>query len=151
MLSALQTMANAAIASSVSQVTTDTCWHSSARCGSDTRPSAPLIVSASVAAQWRTGLFVRNLRKDTRSRASKSAPRSAPRFVAARAAARSDDDDVESVPWAARLYLNVTGFPFPLSPFVERRTIRTEVRSCMAFGQWSPIRFIHLAAEHPTT
>lgn len=26
-----------------------------------------------------------------------------------------------------RFYLNITGFPFPLGPFLNRRTIRTEV------------------------
>lgn len=30
---------------------------------------------------------------------------------------------------AERFYLNFTGFPFPLGPFLNRRTIRTEVRS----------------------
>jgi hypothetical protein len=28
-----------------------------------------------------------------------------------------------------RFYFNVTGFPFPLGPFLQRRTIRKEVRS----------------------
>lgn len=28
---------------------------------------------------------------------------------------------------AERFYLNFTGFPFPLGPFLNRRTIRTEV------------------------
>lgn len=27
-----------------------------------------------------------------------------------------------------RFYINVTGFPFPLGPFLNRKTIRTEVR-----------------------
>lgn len=31
---------------------------------------------------------------------------------------------------ADRFYFNVTGFPFPLGPFLNRRTIRTEVRLC---------------------
>ena len=29
---------------------------------------------------------------------------------------------------AGRFYFNVTGFPFPLGPFFQRRTIRKEVR-----------------------
>lgn len=28
---------------------------------------------------------------------------------------------------AGRFYFNITGFPFPLGPFLNRRTIRTEV------------------------
>lgn len=30
-----------------------------------------------------------------------------------------------------RFYLNFTGFPFPLGPFLNRRTIRTEVHICI--------------------
>lgn len=31
---------------------------------------------------------------------------------------------------SGRLYVNFTGFPFPLGPFLNRRTIRTEVKLC---------------------
>jgi hypothetical protein len=30
----------------------------------------------------------------------------------------------------SRFYFNITGFPFPLGPFFERQTVRTEVSSC---------------------
>lgn len=41
--------------------------------------------------------------------------------VASAAASTSDSRG------AGRFYLNFTGFPFPLGPFLNRRTIRTEV------------------------
>lgn len=31
----------------------------------------------------------------------------------------------------SRFYFNFTGFPFPLGPFFERKTVRTEVRRCV--------------------
>lgn len=39
----------------------------------------------------------------------------------------SDDDEDDGGGKGRRFYLNFTGFPFPLGPFFNRRTIRTEV------------------------
>ena len=38
-------------------------------------------------------------------------------------------DDVDG-DQSKRFYINFTGFPFPLGPFLNRRTIRTEVSFC---------------------
>lgn len=35
----------------------------------------------------------------------------------------------------SRFYFNFTGFPFPLGPFFERKTVRTEVRRCAVRGK----------------
>lgn len=44
----------------------------------------------------------------------------------------SASTDSSSSARGGRFYLNFTGFPFPLGPFLNRRTIRTEVsRSVM--------------------
>lgn len=41
-------------------------------------------------------------------------------------------DDVDG-DRSKRFYINFTGFPFPLGPFLNRRTIRTEVRFSPSF------------------
>lgn len=44
-----------------------------------------------------------------------------------------------------RFYFNITGFPFPLGPFLNRLTIRTEVCTiliCLIFGFLSRILFL---------
>ena len=41
---------------------------------------------------------------------------------------RGTPKGADKAPAGSRLYFNVTGFPFPLGPFVERKTVRYEVR-----------------------
>lgn len=43
------------------------------------------------------------------------------------AAASNSNAPTTSSSKGSRFYLNFTGFPFPLGPFLNRRTIRTEV------------------------
>ena len=40
-----------------------------------------------------------------------------------------------------RFYFNFTGFPFPLGPFLNRRTIRTEVTSPLSLARRQPRHF----------
>lgn len=42
---------------------------------------------------------------------------------------------VEGTSGSERFYFNFTGFPFPLGPFLNRRTIRTEVTSRPPVGR----------------
>jgi hypothetical protein len=42
-------------------------------------------------------------------------------------ASATDDTSGGSASSSSRFYFNITGFPFPLGPFLNRRTIRTEV------------------------
>ena len=41
--------------------------------------------------------------------------------------ASATEDGSSSASSSSRFYFNITGFPFPLGPFLNRRTIRTEV------------------------
>jgi hypothetical protein len=43
------------------------------------------------------------------------------------ASATDDTSSGASASPSSRFYFNITGFPFPLGPFLNRRTIRTEV------------------------
>jgi hypothetical protein len=38
----------------------------------------------------------------------------------------------------SRFYFNFTGFPFPLGPFFERRTVRNEVGACEVVQFYAP-------------
>jgi hypothetical protein len=50
-----------------------------------------------------------------------------PRLIAVSASAA--ETEAEAASGSERFYFNFTGFPFPLGPFLHRRTIRTEVTS----------------------
>ena len=52
--------------------------------------------------------------------------------------------ETETTSGSGRFYFNFTGFPFPLGPFLNRRTIRTEVNL-------SPTRRLPLAFCSPAT
>ena len=40
---------------------------------------------------------------------------------------RNGQADIAEVPFLDRFHISVTGFPFPLGPFFQRRTVRKEV------------------------
>jgi len=72
--------------------------------------------------------------------ASRPPARAPPRKPAPRPAARpaprrsnggggAEDGGKKKKTGAGRFYLNLTGFPFPLGPFLERETVVTEVRA----------------------
>ncbi len=41
---------------------------------------------------------------------------------------QSRQAEIDEVPFLDRFHISVTGFPFPLGPFFQRRTVRKEVR-----------------------
>ncbi|KAM0884884.1 hypothetical protein ACQ4PT_030700 [Festuca glaucescens] len=51
-------------------------------------------------------------------------PRGRPRLAVS--ASAGDEASSGSASSSSRFYFNITGFPFPLGPFLNRRTIRTE-------------------------
>jgi hypothetical protein len=51
--------------------------------------------------------------------------RGRPRLAVSASAA--DETGSGNASSSSRFYFNITGFPFPLGPFLNRRTIRTEV------------------------
>lgn len=52
----------------------------------------------------------------TRKQSAKSPPK------------QSRQAEIDEVPFLDRFHISVTGFPFPLGPFFQRRTVRKEVR-----------------------
>ena len=64
------------------------------------------------------------------ARGRKPAPRPAARPAPRRrnGGGGAEDGGKKKKTGAGRFYLNLTGFPFPLGPFLERETVVTEVR-----------------------